>query len=119
MKTIIFTSFLICCSICNGQNMDSTNIKPVAVAGLDQVISLGTKVTKLEGNGIDMDGTIVSYLWTQIYGETVVIDNHIMAKITVKGFKDFGHYIFKFTVTDNLGNTDSDNVMIIVDKNRK
>lgn len=99
--------------------MDSTNIKPVAVAGLDQVISLGTKVTKLEGNGIDMDGTIVSYRWTQVYGDICKIDNPIMAKTTIKGFKDYGHYIFKLTVTDNMGETDSDNITITIMRFKK
>ena len=44
------------------------NIPPVAQAGFDQTISLPTNTISLNGNGVDSDGTISTYLWTKIAG---------------------------------------------------
>ena len=46
----------------------AANISPTANAGLDKTIILPTNSVSLAGSGTDADGTVVSYLWTKIFG---------------------------------------------------
>ncbi len=61
----------------------------------------------------DPDGFIVSYAWTQVSGSTYTIDNATMLHATVSNLLA-GTYVFKLTVVDNGGATNSDNITIVV-----
>jgi hypothetical protein len=90
------------------------NQPPVANAGLDNNIMLPTNSVTLLGSGYDPDGTVVAYYWAKIAGPaqyTIVspASAHTAVNDLVQGI-----YQFELTVTDNLGATGKDTVMISV-----
>lgn len=93
-----------------------TNQNPVADAGNNQSITISTAT--LTGSGTDADGTIVSYLWTQMPGgpntATIVSPNSATTNLT--GLIG-GSYVFNLLVTDNQGAVSGDNVTITVNLN--
>ncbi len=90
------------------------NQPPVANAGNDQTITLPTNSVNLFGSGNDSDGTIVSYQWSKISGPTqFTIVSPFQAQTTVNNLVQ-GTYQFQLTVTDNLGATGTDVVIITV-----
>lgn len=100
---------------CSGLPAD--NLLPIVDAGVDQVITLGENQSFTDVNltaiASDPDGTIVSYLWTQISGNTVTIDDPTIPN-AVPNDLPVGTYVFQVTVTDNDGATASDTVQITV-----
>ena len=92
----------------------ATNISPVAQAGFDQTITLPTNTISLNGNGVDSDGTISTYLWTKIAGPAAgTITDASSALTAVKGLMP-GNYIFQLTVTDNKGAKGTDSIYVTV-----
>lgn len=90
------------------------NILPTANAGANQSITLPTNSVTLIGSGSDVDGTIVSYLWTRISGPNVpTITSPSSATTSVTGLIQ-GDYVFRLTVTDNLGGAGSDDTQVTV-----
>lgn len=92
----------------------SANVAPTANAGIDQSIQLPTNSVNLVGSGNDPDGSIVSYLWTQIAGAAATITSPSSSSTSVTGLSTTGVYQFKLTVTDNGGLTGSDNMIVTV-----
>jgi hypothetical protein len=97
-------------------------IPPVADAGDDQQVLEGAEVS-LHGSGTDQDGTIVSYNWTQTGGTPVSLSGASTqtATFTAPTYEpeDPLHQtgealVFRLTVTDNDGDTDTDDVIINV-----
>lgn len=87
---------------------------PVANAGSDFSVSLPSPTINLTGFGIDCDGSIASYLWSNFSGPNIpTINNATFANASVVGVIA-GTYVFKLTVTDNLGNTGIDFVQVTV-----
>ena len=85
---------------------------PVADAGSDQIVvdsdENGTESITLNGSGsTDADGTITDYVWTES-GTQLATGINPTIDLTV------GDYIITLTVTDNDGNTDSDEVEISI-----
>jgi len=90
------------------------NQPPVANAGTDQTITLPTNTVTLSGSGSDLDGTVVSYVWTEISGPSSGnIVNANSPSTDVTGLVQ-GVYQFQLTVTDNIGATATDIVSITV-----
>ncbi|MBC7947767.1 MAG: PKD domain-containing protein [Chitinophagaceae bacterium] len=94
-------------------NSQPTNSPPNANAGADQTITLPTTAVRLTGSGSDPDGTIISYTWTKVSGIGGVITSPNSASTDVVGLA-IGTYVFRLTITDNSGATDTDEVTIIV-----
>lgn len=90
------------------------NQAPTAVAGNDISILLPTSATSLNGSGSDPDGTIVSYLWTQIGGTTATIVSPNTAVTSITGLTTTGIRIFRLTVTDNGGVSSFDDITVTV-----
>ena len=86
---------------------------PTADAGSDQTITLPTNSTTFVGNGSDSDGTIDSYLWTNLTGPSATLVNATSSTLTVNNLVE-GTYEFELQVTDNDGNTATDQVSLIV-----
>ena len=91
------------------------NIVPTAEAGANQVFNLPKNITTLVGSGVDPDGVISSYKWTEVSGPTAVIVTPNVKSTTVIGLTQ-GIYKFKLEVTDNKGAVGSDSVLITVNK---
>jgi len=90
------------------------NQPPLSAAGNDQTITLPTSSVSLNGSSsTDSDGTITTYAWTKLSGGAATITSPSSANTTVTGLVQ-GTYVFRLTVTDNLGATDFDDVTVIV-----
>jgi hypothetical protein len=95
------------------------NILPDAKASKNQIVTEGSKVTLDGTKSNDKDGKIESYLWQQISGPKVELDNSNKSK------SDFvsppvDHdviLVFKLTVTDDKGGSDSSITVVKVAKN--
>jgi hypothetical protein len=91
----------------------SGNASPVANAGVNQSITLPASSVTLSGSGTDADGTISSYSWAKVSGTGGTIVSPGSASTSVTGLTA-GTYVFRLTVTDNLGATANDDVQITV-----
>ncbi len=92
------------------------NVLPVANAGPDQTITAPSNTVILDGSAsYDPDGIIKNFSWVMISGPgSVTISNENIANPTVSGLIP-GDYVFKLTVTDSVGATNSAQVNITVD----
>src|ERR1044071_837943 len=87
---------------------------PVADAGIDKVVKLPATTATIQGNGIDPDGSIATYLWAKKTGPgAVVLSGENTATLNISGL-EAGSYQFTLTVTDNDGLTNSDDVRVTV-----
>jgi dienelactone hydrolase len=90
------------------------NVPPLANAGADQIINLPVNTVLVSGNGVDTDGTIVSYQWSKIGGPgPYTIGNPSSSQTYIHNLAQ-GIYQFVLTVTDDQGATGRDTVMITV-----
>ena len=92
-----------------------SNKPPIAIAGLDQAITLPTDSILLDGStSSDPDGMISSYLWTKISGP--VSSNIIKPSDSITKVKALvaGSYLFELKVTDNRGLSARDTMLVIV-----
>ena len=95
-------------------NPGATNTPPAANAGPDQTIVLPANTVILSGSGVDPDGTITAYLWSQVSGPAAAsITNPNAAATSVTGLVQ-GVYRFELRVTDNSGAFGRDTVQITV-----
>jgi dienelactone hydrolase len=92
------------------------NQPPVANAGADQTITLPQNSITLNGSGTDVDGTVVSYQWSQISGPSQVTIALPLSASTVVNNLVQGTYSFKLTVEDNSGAKTSDEIIITVNE---
>jgi predicted esterase len=90
---------------------NGSNYLPSAAAGADKSYSSTTTIY-LSGSGSDSDGTISAYRWTKISGPSATITNPSSESTSVT--VGSGTYIFRLTVTDNGGATDSDYIKVTV-----
>lgn len=90
------------------------NQNPVANAGSDKSITLPTNSVSLTGSASDPDGSISSYLWTQVSGPSSAnLTNSNLAQVTASLLVQ-GMYVFRLTVTDNNNATGTDEVAVTV-----
>jgi hypothetical protein len=83
------------------------NAAPAANAGRNLSISLPTNSVSLSGSGTDSDGTIATYRWSQVSGPSTALINPVAAANTTVSGLVAGTYVFRLTVTDNDGASDS------------
>jgi dienelactone hydrolase len=93
-----------------------TNVVPMANAGADQNIKLPVNSATIVGSGTDSDGTITVYAWSQVSGATATLTGTASATLTATNLLA-GVYVFRLTVTDNGGATQSDDVTVNVTVN--
>ncbi len=94
------------------------NDPPVANAGRDQNVTSGKSVT-LNGSGsVDNDGYIVSYMWTQLSGTPVTLNNPRAVKpaFTARTSLASETLVFQLVVTDNGGLKSSSECTVKVTK---
>ncbi|HSB93950.1 MAG TPA: PKD domain-containing protein [Flavitalea sp.] len=91
------------------------NVAPVANAGSDKTVTLPTTSVSLSGTGSsDADGTIASYSWTKVSGPGGGTISAPTAASTTISSLVAGTYIYRLTVKDNAGATDTDDMTIDV-----
>lgn len=92
------------------------NILPSVDAGSDTTISLarvGDRI-RLKGSATDVDGTVISYLWSQVSGpKPAVLSSPGSASTDVDSLSN-GTYVFQLMATDNWGATSVKKVSISV-----
>ncbi|HLO80628.1 MAG TPA: T9SS type A sorting domain-containing protein [Chitinophagaceae bacterium] len=89
------------------------NVPPTVVARNDTTIVLPTSQITLSSVATDIDGSIVSYAWSQVSGPLAVIESPNQSSATVSGLTN-GDYLFIIAVTDNRNGTATDTVKITV-----
>jgi hypothetical protein len=90
------------------------NQAPAANGGNNITLTLPANSTTLNGSGTDADGTITSYAWTRVSGPaTYTFGTPNAAVTTLTGLVE-GVYVFRLTVTDDDGATDTDDVTVTV-----
>ena len=95
------------------------NILPIANAGSNQTVVEFEDVMLDGSSSTDVDGTIVSYNWTQVSGPTtVILKNNDTVKATFEAPHVDGQGIFEFmlAVVDNSNGTDIDKVKVTVNE---
>ena len=95
--------------------VNPVNASPTATAGNDQSADEQTTVT-LSGGGSDTDGTIASYVWSQLSGTSVTLTNANTAttSFTAPLLTTQEQLSFRLTVTDNEGASATDDIIITV-----
>jgi hypothetical protein len=91
----------------------SPNIIPIVDSGLGPVLTSPTASTTLTSSASDADGSIASYLWTQLTGAAATIATPAASSTLVSGLA-VGAYSFRCTVTDNSGGVAHDDVAVTV-----
>ncbi|NVK23373.1 MAG: DUF1566 domain-containing protein [Gammaproteobacteria bacterium] len=91
------------------------NSPPIANAGIDQSVDEFSTVT-LSGSATDTDDSIVSYQWTQLSGDSVVLINadSDSASFTAPDVSSSDNLTFQLTVTDDDGAEGVDSVTVTV-----
>jgi hypothetical protein len=89
------------------------NSPPVVFAGDNQSITSATTAT-LTATATDSDGTIISQTWSVVsYPIMPVIASIHQLSTSISGMTLNGSYVFRFTATDNSGDSSFDEVTII------
>ncbi|PTB90759.1 hypothetical protein C9994_16835, partial [Marivirga lumbricoides] len=90
------------------------NEPPIANAGSSFSITLPENSVNLQGIATDSDGTIVSTIWQQANGPSVAnIASPNQESTNINDLVE-GVYTFSFTVTDDDGDSHTDNVQVTV-----
>src|SRR5688572_19142476 len=84
------------------------------IAGNNIILTLPANSTILTGNGTDGDGTIASYAWSRVSGPATFALGSANAATTTLNNLVQGTYVFRLTVTDNDGATDTDDMTVTV-----
>jgi hypothetical protein len=92
------------------------NQPPVAHAGKDIEVGSTQSGVTLSGYGIDSDGIITGYKWSQISGPaTASVLSPLQAQTSISGLLP-GIYKFEFVVMDDKGATGKDTIVVTVDQ---
>jgi hypothetical protein len=92
---------------------DESNQVPVAIAGDDSEVNTRQRVT-LTGIGSDPEDQPVHYLWQQVSGTNVTLNNPDSPQASFTAPNAATILEFSLIITDDFGLTSSDNVVITV-----
>ena len=89
---------------------------PIAVAGDDRFVAQGSEVELDAIDSSDPDGRIIAYSWRQVRGEAVDLVNANNANVIFDAPEVFRtqDLLFELTVTDDSGNTATDEIIVTV-----
>lgn len=92
----------------------ASNQPPSVNAGIDQTLTLPTNSVQLNGSATDADGSVASRTWSKISGPTsFTFSSTSILNPTVSNLVQ-GTYTFRLTATDNLGASNSDDIVVTV-----
>jgi hypothetical protein len=114
LSTVVFALFLFLSS-CTKEEIVNNKV-PVAEAGESQTITISEieGTATLTGTGVDADGQVVAYEWSQVSGPNAAEIVNDGAAITEVKKLITGTYIFQLMAIDNDGATGVDTVSVIV-----
>jgi Protein of unknown function (DUF1566)/Divergent InlB B-repeat domain/PKD domain len=92
----------------------ASNQKPIANAGIDQVVGTSTAVILDGSQSYDPDGSVKRYQWFQSKGTRVTLTGNLTAKPSFKSPATSGTLIFNLTVLDNKSAIARDTVTVTV-----
>ena len=92
--------------------LETSLIPPFVDAGQDLYLFDDESVINIDATAFDPDGTIVSYLWEQVSGDTTAVFSSTATEDVAFSNLTGNAYEFRLTVTDNDGLTASDNVIV-------
>jgi hypothetical protein len=90
------------------------NAPPFANAGTDISVTLPADNISLTGTASDTDGTVASVNWTKLSGPAGGVIQSPSSISTIVGNLNPGTYVFRLTVTDNIGAIATDEVSVVV-----
>ncbi|MGH1439054.1 MAG: PKD domain-containing protein [Cellvibrionaceae bacterium] len=93
----------------------STNTKPVADAGPDMLVAIGSDASLNGGDSYDADGDTISYEWNLINapaGSTATLLNATSVDPTLQGVDVYGDYVVQLVVNDGLADSNPDTVIL-------
>ena len=93
----------------------SENQPPLVNAGESQWVNEG-ELVNLSGSAVDNDGSLESFIWRQVEGPELTIDNpeHLSTFISAPPVLNTTSFIFELTVADDQRATGTDRVLIVV-----
>jgi hypothetical protein len=89
------------------------NSTPAVYAGADKIVTLPDNSFYIEGTASDVDGTIASYEWRQVSGRAVTLQGTTTPNLQATNLVA-GTYTFRFTVQDDQGASNFDEVQVSV-----
>lgn len=95
----------------NSRPSGRSNAAPQAYAGPDRVTT--SEAINISAKASDKDGSIVSYQWTQTYGDKVVLNGAHRPTVRISRLTP-GVHMFRLTVRDNDGAVNHDYFKITV-----
>jgi hypothetical protein len=124
MKIIqgIVSIFLLSLFFASCQKDDIENRPPVVNAGRDTVITLNATTgnnISLSGSATDADGSVVSYLWSQVSGPNRANIETAGASSTIVNGLISGVYVFQLMATDDDGAIGSKTVSVTIVQNNQ
>ena len=110
---------LVAVSVSAPPGEDSTGVEepnraPVAAAGLDREVDVGSPVFLDGGGSVDVDGDRLSYAWVQIEGPALAAIEGSSSSVAGVVLSEAGEYTFRLTVTDSQGLSSSAVVRLVV-----
>ncbi|MGI9258676.1 MAG: PKD domain-containing protein, partial [Gammaproteobacteria bacterium] len=107
---------LAACGGGGGGSPGSSNSAPTASAGTDQAVDEQTNVSLSGAGSQDPDGTIAGYLWSQLSGTTVALQNSVAetASFTAPALSVSEILSFQLRVTDNGNVSAVDTIQVTV-----
>lgn len=81
----------------------TTNVAPVANAGVDQSVTAGSLVTLNGAGSYDLDGSVSSYVWSQVSGTAVTLSSTTSSQPTFTAPTGAGSLVFSLRVIDDQG----------------
>jgi hypothetical protein len=94
-------------------DLGSGNTTPTVDVEANRSLTTGATSTTITSTSSDSDGTIAARLWTKESGGTATLANTTTGTLSLSNLAN-GTYVFKLTVTDNLGATASDQMTLTV-----
>lgn len=120
MKTLnLFLSFFTICIILTACHKDPpANKIPEVQLVSDKNVQIknqpGADTIHVSGTATDIDGTIVSYLWSQVSGPNSSLIENAGSPTTVISGLIAGTYVFQLSATDNDGATGTKSMNVLV-----
>ncbi|MBL7666335.1 MAG: hypothetical protein JNM93_14465 [Bacteriovoracaceae bacterium] len=97
------------------QNQTETpaNVLPQVSLGSDLSITLPTNAINIQASAADQDGSISSFAWEKISGANATLVGSQSDLLQLSNLQE-GTYQFRLTVTDNVGDSASDIIQVVV-----